>query len=226
MRWAIAEIFENLVSPLAKEFKNVAILGGTRNDSEHLVVGKLNKNLTSTVYGIEDLEKEDQFFDLNDEHMADSTYDLLLCSQVIEHIWDHQNFFDNIAKLSHSGSYVWINCPASNFAHGSPEYYSAGFTSSYLSNNLKKRNFKIIDEGQIGSERYYKVLHLTHQWISEELHAKLLFGSPVPGKRLRSKIRSLVIRLLSHLPLVLTNSKPTQNLKYATESWVLAVKQS
>ncbi len=224
MRWAIAGIFDQLVAPIAKNLEKIAILGGTRNDVEYLITAKYNPGITSTVFGIEDLEPQDFFLDLNNIYERKDSYDLILCSQVLEHLWDHQNFFDNVCKLAHTGSYVWLNCPSSNFVHGSPDYYSAGFTASYISNNLRKRNFEIIGEGNIGSERYYKVLHLTHQWLSEDNHQNLIFGNPIPGKKIRSKIRTLFLRIKNHAPLLGTSKEITPELKYSTESWVMAKK--
>jgi SAM-dependent methyltransferase len=224
MRWAIAGIFDQLAAPIAKNFEKVAILGGTRSDAEYLITSRYNPRISATVFGIEDLESHDCFLDLNDVYDLDDSFDLILCSQVLEHLWDHQNFFDNLSKLAHDGSYVWVNCPTSNFVHGSPDYYSAGFTASYISNNLRKRNFEIIGEGNIGSERYYKVLHLTHQWISEDNHQNLIFGKPIHGKRIRSKIRTLFLRIKNHAPLLGTSKETTTELKYSTESWVMAKK--
>ena len=52
-------------------------------------------------------------------------FDLILCSQVWEHIWHHGNAFENIENLTSSGSYLWLASLASHRAtHSLPIWLS------------------------------------------------------------------------------------------------------
>jgi 2-polyprenyl-3-methyl-5-hydroxy-6-metoxy-1,4-benzoquinol methylase len=140
---------------------SVAVLGGSLSEPEL-------SHLTSKieVFGI---DGQGRFLDLNRPTPKDVTekFDLVLSSQTLEHLWNHKAFFDNLTNLCKTGGLVWVNCPASNFPHGSPDYYSAGFTSDYLNLNLIQRGFEIIHSETIASRRNYLARHSLGLWINE-----------------------------------------------------------
>lgn len=171
MRWLITRTFEKLVSTELSNIRTIAVVGGSSKEPELSIFTGLP--VIVNYFGIEfekDQDPENIYLDLNQESNLRRSYDLVICSQVLEHVWNHRNTFDNLAKLVNNGGFLWLACPASNFAHGSPNYYSAGFTSDYISRNLKERNFEVIEEGMLGSRRNYMATHLFHFWLSESLH--------------------------------------------------------
>ena len=54
---------------------------------------KLGFNLNITTFGIEDT---DDVFDLNQTNKIDNieSFDLILCGQVLEHVWNIQSFVE------------------------------------------------------------------------------------------------------------------------------------
>ena len=60
--------------------------------------------------------------------------------------------------------------------HGSPEYYSAGYSKDFLIKNLEFKNFNVLEAGEVGSERYYKSIHLLQAWYTkDDIEAKYRF---------------------------------------------------
>jgi len=111
-------------------------------------------------------EAADEYLDLNVRSEREAHYDLVLCSQVLEHVWDHEATFSNLTARVRPGGLLWMACPAPNREHASPEYYAAGFSPAYLRQNLKKVGFDVHDAGQIGSERLYFMTHAIGAWQS------------------------------------------------------------
>jgi hypothetical protein len=147
-----------------------------------------------------------------------------LCSQVWEHIWNHEVAVDNLLSIMNPGAYLWIASPTSNRAHGSPFYFSAGFTSEYFTNNLLKAGLEINSFGQIGSRRNYLATHMLPTWLSVNGHKFPLlsaFSEYRPIYRTLYSIRYLLVTI----SLLFASNKVTADNKYSTESWVMARKE-
>jgi len=149
-------------------------------------------------------------------------FDLVISSQVIEHIWNHPNYFDLLCNLVRPSGLIWVNCPKSNMVHGSPHFFSAGFTSTYLAKNLESRNCEILDSGEIGNRRYYLGTHFARYWQTpkENRHPLLKYNFQ-PGT-----LHGIVWKFIRELPsrILLTTIKATdsENQEYATESFAWA----
>ncbi len=92
MRWKVLEYAENAFKNLSLVDANIAIVGGNKNDPEVLLVKKLFVNCQITFLGVEK-NPDVNFLDLNKKTMQHKEFDLVICSQVIEHIWNQENFF-------------------------------------------------------------------------------------------------------------------------------------
>ncbi len=201
------------------EIAQINVVGGSVSDPEATYLKGKFPNARLATYGI---ENSDFYLDLN---LKSSTKiapgDIVLVSQVLEHTWEHDRFFANIVNLTKIGGVVWIGCPASNKLHGSPDYYSSGFTSTYLQNNLKKFNTEIIDTGFFGTKRLYLATHWIPGWLSVRGHKYPLLYSFDGSPFFKGVV--LWLRYLGQLiVLSFTNPRPASNERWATESWVLA----
>lgn len=154
-------MFEVLLRESGIEVSSVAVLGGSLKEPE-----LANLSARVEIFGIDD---QSRFLDLNMPTPGDLSekFDLVLSSQTLEHLWNHSTFFDNVANLCKIGGLVWLNCPASNFPHGSPNYFSAGYTADYLTLNLIQRGFEIIHSETIASKRNYIARHRLGLWLSD-----------------------------------------------------------
>ena len=197
---------------------NIAVVGGGSNQAEIVLLNQMGFEAEVTVFGIKD---EDVFFDLNKVNSISNNkfFDLVICTQTLEHIWNHDNFFNNMQLLSKPKSILYLNCPKSNKVHMAPIFYSSGFTSSYLEKNLQNKNFKILKSGELGGEVLYKSIHITQSWYNKEnVENRYRFNE----NKLFYKIKHLI--KLSNLGqfLVLKRNTNSQSEEFMTQSYVFA----
>ena len=219
MRWEVLNRFEAQIEPFMSDVRSVAVVGGSPNEPE-LKILERKLNLLIDYFGVDAFGIPDNsftFLDLNKITELEKSYDLVICSQVLEHIWQHSNAFENLAKLVDDNGLIWIGCPASNYAHGSPNYYSAGFTPEFIANHLEANNFKILFGEAIGSKRYYFLTHILQVWASERMHRYPLFSdiSRYFPKEAFMRFNAIFI-----------SSRVGSNMKWATETVVFAKKSA
>ena len=164
-RILILNKFEELI--LKSNFKKnlqVAVVGGFHEEPEILLLKKLGFNLKVTTFGIEDTD--DIYFDLNvsNKYSRKSHFDLIVCGQVLEHIWNVNYFVENISKIMADETLTFIHCPKSNIHHGHT-YYSAGYSKEFLKQIFNNNN-EILDYGELGTPRLYTSIHLLKDWIT------------------------------------------------------------
>jgi SAM-dependent methyltransferase len=161
VRDQVSEIFSEQVNFEELEIKSVAVVAGSKDEPE---LAQFKGEIT--VWGI---EGHAHYLDLNIESIANSRtsyHDLVVCSQALEHVWNHRAFFRNLVALSKPGGYIWIGCPASNFPHDSPEYFSAGLMAAYLENNAESLGLQIIHSQVLSSKRNYIARHAFSLWLT------------------------------------------------------------
>lgn len=231
-RQSISNAREILLCLFFEEFKNlslkkginVAIIGGSEHEPEISILRQLVPDFELSILGVDNLA--DTFLDLNTTNQSDSErYDLILCSQVMEHVWAHGNAFIQFQKLLSPGGYLWISCPASNRPHGSPDYFSAGFTSSFLINHAMQVNLNVQASGTCGSKRNYFAVHLLDNWLTPKGHRwPILFCFEAKSfwKQILLTIRYLPLIMMLHF----VSKQLTTSTRYSTESWMLAYKSS
>lgn len=222
----LVHVFLKQVVPRVQETNQlrVGVVGGTKLEPEILELAKLVPRLEISTLGI---EKPDYYLDLNDgaDNFPGLNFDLLLCSQVLEHVWNHGKFFGSLYNLLAPQGILWINVPASNRAHGSPEFYSAGFTRGYLEKNLMQTGFKIVGSGSIGTKRNYIATHLLPYWLSVYAHRFPLFCIRYNTGKVKNTL--LFLRYFFILVrLQITSSRIRNEGRYLTESWVIATRSS
>jgi hypothetical protein len=221
MRWKVVEVFTELTKPFVSEIQSIAVVGGSANEPE-LEIFQNNKNLVVHFYGIDSNVGSQDFtyLDLNlspnqDNGFSNMKYDLILCSQVLEHIWDIKQGLETLAQLATNNGLIWVACPASNYAHGSPSYFSAGYQPELISNLLEKQGIKIFSKGCLGSKRYYFMTHALQIWATRNEHiSPLTFGFS----------RYFPSQIFGRFMAIFKSPKITTELKYATETYVLARK--
>ncbi len=205
----------------AKDF-HVGVVGGSIFEPELIELSKFVTDFKTSTLGI---EKTDHYLDLNTGPATriDLRFDLILCSQVLEHVWNHQKAFESLYDLVTPGGNLWINVPTSNREHGSPDYFSAGFTSSYLEQNLQLAGFEVVKSGSVGTKRNYLATHSLPYWLSVNSHR-----FPLLYMRYKtSKLKNLYFffrYFLTLFKLQFTSSALQNSGPYLTESWAIAKK--
>jgi SAM-dependent methyltransferase len=212
MRWHIVEIFRVKISEVTEKLDSIALVGGHIFEPELKVL----QYDALTHYGVEfDPRVETELFDLNIPQVTDKGYDLVLCSQVLEHVYDVKQAIENLAKLVRKGGYLWIACPASNYAHGSPEYFSAGYTPELITNLLPPEDFEFILAEKYGSERMYFYTHTLQRWPTQSE-----YYFPLRFRFSRYFFRDLFWRIIA----LFKSPKFDSELHHATETVVFARK--
>lgn len=225
MRYLVLDLFTQWLDNEKPILSKVCVVGGTSSDPEIVVLKNSFPTIEFHTYGIENPSKDKNFHELDlnrDQVSIQEGFDLVLCSQVLEHVWNLENSFACLSDLTKPGGYLWLACPASNMPHGSPEYYSAGYTSEFLALNLENRNFEIILRKNLGSKRNYFITHALRQWVGEKEHNHPVKSYKIqPGTFLgnsRKYLREIPGRILA----LIYSKQVTESVDYATESVVLA----
>lgn len=222
-KYVIRELID-YVENLSTEIKTVAIVGGSPLEPELLAIREIIPNIESTFFGIDTNFPSSNFeyLDLNKVGEFASRFDLVLCSKVLEHVWNTRTALDNLkCLLEPKTGILWINCPASDKVHGSPDYYSAGYSVELFEKYAELLELEILRSGQVGSKRTYFFTHILQYWANDfELSHPLLSFRPLKsyGKRIISKtLAGLGGRLFSMtLSNRVVNSGP-----FVTETFVL-----
>ncbi len=198
----------------------VAVVGGSLEEPELTMLKEFNFDFEISILGVEGYSNI--VLDLNKEPSEVlQKFDLVLCSQVLEHVWDLENAFSNLGALLQKGGLLWISCPASNRFHGSPDFFSAGYSHQFLRNQLAKFSLSVLEAESFGSHRNYIATHSLDVWLTGRGHRwPMVFAF---------EAKPLVVRLILTLRFSLRifylctlSSRVTANPRFATETWALA----
>lgn len=220
MRKIVTEIFNDWVR-LSTIPATIAVVGGDSTDPELALLSQSEM----TFFGIENIANDERFkrLDLNSDlsdFVPANRFDLVLCSQVLEHLYNLPQSIKVISSLVKPGGYLWLGFPASNFPHGSPEYYSAGYPVQ-TAVKLLPSEFEVVLSGQIGTKRNYLWTHLLREWPSlDELNHPMRFIWKTPASLPRKFVRTL--RRLCQAHVVFKNNEISHKIEWATESYLLA----
>ena len=226
MRWQVVNVFNETLNTLGKKIEKIGVLGGSSADPEVAVIKRTYPEASITYLGIDNYGAEENWenLDLNYRQEKHIQYDLVVCSQVLEHLWNLSSAFESISKLTKINGFIWINCPTSNIEHGSPSYYSAGYSPDYLKMNFEKFHFLTLISDCIGSERYYKATHLLRHWSTEAEHKRPVTGYRISNGVTLGKIKELILRIPGRLLMLTWSKSISQNLQYATETYYFGQK--
>jgi SAM-dependent methyltransferase len=135
MRWLISQDFIRVFEKSEKVFANIAVVGGGPNDPEINWLIHDQPETQIQYFGISEIEGQNfTYFDINlpAKDVNFKKFDLVHCAQVFEHLWDIKQALSNLSDLVSDDGLIWINCPASCRAHGSPDYFSAGYQPNLI----------------------------------------------------------------------------------------------
>lgn len=225
MRHVVTENFRRFLDKYGSSIKSVGVVGGTSGDPEVAEIKSVLPETKFCFFNLENERDDDNFYkiDINTisiEQLENEKFDLVISSQVLEHIWNHDNYFKLLVKLGINGGLIWLNCPKSNMVHGSPDFYSAGFTSSYLSKNLEKFGCDILLAQEIGNKRYYMAVHFARYWQSKEENRHPLLNYKVQPGSVLGIIRKFLVDMPSRILLTFVPRNNAVNTEFASESFV------
>ena len=163
--WLQKRLDENLsANERRSRIQKILILGGGIGEPELMLFQ--HDGVEVHFAGIEQDSPDEKFhfIDLDNFTETNMTFDLVICNQVLEHLYNLESAFNYFDSLVGKSGMIWITCPANNFRHGSPSYYSAGYSREFLEMNMSHRGFASIDVGELSSRRIYLFRHLLGLW--------------------------------------------------------------
>lgn len=93
--------------------------------------------------GTWDTSKIDLVCDIVDIPEADASFDVILCSEVFEHLPDALKALDEFGRLLKPGGLLITTAPFASFVHFAPYHYSTGFSRYWYEHHLPEKGFSI-----------------------------------------------------------------------------------
>ena len=221
-RALVLPIFNKEINNLFKKDKiRVAVFGGIQNEPELLILQKLYR-VDVSFFGIEN----DIFLDLNrpiptNLGKFENSFDLVICNQVLEHVYDVKQALLNLSTFTKQNGYIWVTCPSSNHKHASPEFYSAGYQSRLIQEILRDLIVPVT-LGEVGSKRLYFMTHKQMYWPTKSiLEFPFKRGSEIKRYTFPLKI---IKHFLKSIQAATWSNKFENGTKYATETYFFGKK--
>ncbi len=73
----------------------------------------------------------------------DASFDVILCSEVLEHLPDALKAIDEFERLLKPGGQLILTAPFASLVHFAPYHYASGFSRYWYEYHLPQRNFEI-----------------------------------------------------------------------------------
>jgi ubiquinone/menaquinone biosynthesis C-methylase UbiE len=73
----------------------------------------------------------------------DSSFDIILCSEVFEHLPDPLKALDEFSRLLKPGGHLIVTAPFSSLVHFAPYHFATGFSRYWYEHHLPLRGFQI-----------------------------------------------------------------------------------
>ncbi len=93
--------------------------------------------------GAWDTSKIDLVCDISNIPEPDASFDVVLCSEVFEHLPDALKALDEFARLLKPGGKLILTAPFASLVHFAPYHYASGFSRYWYEYHLPPRNFLI-----------------------------------------------------------------------------------
>lgn len=204
---------------------SIAVVGGMKDEPELEIFQQLGFDHEVSYFGI---SNNNHYLDLNEKNQITTkllkSFDLVICCQVLEHIWNMQMAIENLVSLVKTDGLLWINVPASNHKHASPEYYSAGYQPELIKNQLSVHHFETLILGDIGSKRLYFMTHKQQFWPTYLEHRFIFL------RGIQSRAHLFPLKFLKHLvknfQALFWSPRFMHNSQFSTETYYLGKKLS
>lgn len=102
--------------------------------------GACNEGLQSNLW---DTSQIDIISDITAIPEPDASFDVILCSEVLEHIPEPTHALDEFARLLKPGGILILTAPFASNVHMAPYHYCSGFSKYWYQHHLTQRNFEI-----------------------------------------------------------------------------------
>jgi len=121
----------------------------------------------------------------------DSSFDAILCTEVIEHISNPIACLKEFSRLLKPGGYLILTAPFSSLTHFAPHFYYSGFSRYFYEKELADSGFKILKLIPNGNYFDYLAQELLRLKVVGRRYSKNFFLSRVESWILRSVLKIL-----------------------------------
>lgn len=90
----------------------------------------------------------------------DSTYDVVLCTEVLEHVADAPGVLKELSRLLKPGGKLIVSAPSNCLRHFDPFFFSSGYSDNFYREVLGAIGFLSLSVAPVG---HY------HSWLAQEL---------------------------------------------------------
>jgi ubiquinone/menaquinone biosynthesis C-methylase UbiE len=106
----------------------------------HGIVGGVQEGLQTQTW---DTSGIDIVSDITAIPAPDASFDVVLCSEVLEHLPEPTHALDEFSRLLKPGGVMILTAPFSSNVHMAPYHYSSGFSKFWYQHHLSHRGFAI-----------------------------------------------------------------------------------
>lgn len=212
--------------------RNLLILGGSVDEPEIDVLRNIHGEMNLQFVGIDNSHVGRYRFDYLDFNHFDADFvidfeaELALCTGVVEHLWNLHAMFQNFENILKPSALLWISFPVSQYPHGSPEWYGAGYSPEMIRKIGEMFGFQSITYGHRGNRRNYLFRHILHLWPELGADVMWLYRWPLfsyipkEGNMLRKFVYQFT-SLPARIILQFSSKESTDDLLNATVGFVL-----
>lgn len=93
--------------------------------------------------GAWDTSNIDLICDIVDVPEPDASFDVILCSEVLEHVPDALKVLDEFERLLKPGGKLIVTAPFASFVHFAPFHFASGFSRYWYEHHLPARSFDL-----------------------------------------------------------------------------------
>jgi len=90
-----------------------------------------------------DTSRIDLVCDITNITAPDQSFDVILCSEVLEHVPDPTAALDEFSRLLKPGGKLILTVPFASIVHFAPYHYCSGFSRYWYEHHLPRRGFSI-----------------------------------------------------------------------------------
>lgn len=122
-----------------------------------------------------DNSKIDILSDICSIPVSDESFDIVMCTEVLEHVIDPQKALLELNRILKKGGYLLITAPFCSLTHFAPFHYSAGFSKYFYEDFCQRNNYKLLELTPNGNYFEYiaqelrRLTHVAETYTKERL---------------------------------------------------------
>ena len=120
----------------------------------------------------------------------DKSFDVIMCTEVFEHIVNPREALDEFERLLKPNGMLIITAPFCSLTHFAPYHFYTGFSRYFYEEELNKRNFEILEITPNGN--YF-------EYIAQELNRLNSISNKYCGKELSNNVKSAIYEINAQL---------------------------